>query len=217
MSTASRSLKTAVRPAELPKENQQPQPPHPAHNRQGPSAYKHFLSPPKIVFGQAIFIHRRKSICLTGINHHCNVILLVNRVAEFQNRIIDPDEEGGPSMKLACSTAGKISSAIGQKRRRTMKFHAKNLAVIALCFGLTSVCHAQNAPASPAPDQQKPADQAAPPPAAPAAPAALPTPSITGPLAGNPSGHLRRRTFWQARRERHSHWLRHVAGQPRPG
>ena len=69
-----------------------------------------------------------------------------------------------------------------------MKFHAKNLAVIALCFGLTSVCRAQNAPATPAPDQQKPADQAAPPPAAPAArrTAALPTPSITGPLSGIP-------------------------------
>ena len=67
-----------------------------------------------------------------------------------------------------------------------MKFHAKNLAVIALCFGLTSVCRAQNAPATPVPDQQKPADQAAPPPAAPAAPAALPTPSITGPLSGIP-------------------------------
>ncbi len=64
-----------------------------------------------------------------------------------------------------------------------MKFHAKNLAVIALCFGLTSVCRAQNAPATPVPDQQKPADQAAPPPAA---PAALPSPSITGPLSGIP-------------------------------
>jgi hypothetical protein len=67
-----------------------------------------------------------------------------------------------------------------------MKFHAKNLAVIALCFGLTSVCRAQNAPATPVPDQQKPADQGAPPPAAPAAPATLPTPSITGPLSGIP-------------------------------
>src|SRR5208337_130028 len=65
---------------------------------QEPSACKHFLSPPTILFGQAIFMHGRKSICLTGINHHCNVILLVNRVEEFQNRIIDPDEEGGPSM-----------------------------------------------------------------------------------------------------------------------
>jgi hypothetical protein len=53
--------------------------------RQEPSACKHFLSPPKIVFGQAIFIHWRKSICLTGINHHCNVILLVNGVVVFQN------------------------------------------------------------------------------------------------------------------------------------
>jgi len=69
-----------------------------------------------------------------------------------------------------------------------MRFHAKNLAVIALCFGLTSVCRAQNAPATPVPDQQKPADQAAPPPAAPAAAAALPTPSITGPLSGIPPG-----------------------------
>jgi hypothetical protein len=71
-----------------------------------------------------------------------------------------------------------------------MKFHAKNLAVIALCFGLTSVCRAQNAPATPAPDQQKPADQAAAPPAAPAAPAALPTPSITGPLQGIPPANF---------------------------
>ena len=36
----------------------------------------------------------------------------------------------------------------------------------------------------------------------PPAPAALPTPSITGPLAGTPPSHLRRRTFRQNRRER---------------
>ncbi len=67
-----------------------------------------------------------------------------------------------------------------------MKFYV-NLAAIALCFGLASVCSAQNAPATQAPDQQKPAevkpaDQT---PLAPA-PTALPTPSITGPLAGLP-------------------------------
>ena len=58
-----------------------------------------------------------------------------------------------------------------------MKFHMKNLAVTALCFGLASVCSAQNAPAT---------QPATPPPAAPAAPAPLPTPSITGPLSGLP-------------------------------
>jgi len=67
-----------------------------------------------------------------------------------------------------------------------MKSSAKSLAVMALCFGLTSVCHAQNAPATPAPDQQKPADQAPPASAAPTPTAPLPTPSITGPLAGIP-------------------------------
>lgn len=60
--------------------------------------------------------------------------------------------------------------------RRVMKFNVKNLAAIALCFGLASVSGAQNAPATPASDQQKPADQPAPP----AGP--LPTPSITGPI-----------------------------------
>ena len=53
--------------------------------RQEPSACKHLLSPPKIVFGQAIFIHWRKSICWTGISDRCNVILLVNGVEAFQN------------------------------------------------------------------------------------------------------------------------------------
>jgi hypothetical protein len=67
-----------------------------------------------------------------------------------------------------------------------MKLHSKTLVVIALCFGLASVCRAQNVPATPAPDQQKPADQAAPAPPAPTASAPLPTPSITGPLAGIP-------------------------------
>jgi len=61
-----------------------------------------------------------------------------------------------------------------------MKFYVKNLAVIALCFGLTSVCRAQTAPGALAPTQ------AAPPAAAPAAPTALPSPSITGPLTGIP-------------------------------
>jgi hypothetical protein len=65
-----------------------------------------------------------------------------------------------------------------------MKFRVKNLAAIALCCGLATVCTAQNTPAA---DPQTPADQAAPAAAAaPAAPAALPTPSITGPLAGLP-------------------------------
>ena len=64
-----------------------------------------------------------------------------------------------------------------------MKFFAKYLAAIALSGGLASVCCAQNAPA--AADPQTPADQAGAAPPAPA-PAALPTPSITGPLAGLP-------------------------------
>jgi hypothetical protein len=67
-----------------------------------------------------------------------------------------------------------------------MKFYAKYLAAIVLCLGLTSFCRAQNAPATPAPDQQKLADQAAPPAVASPAPAALPTPAITGPLAAPP-------------------------------
>ena len=53
--------------------------------------------------------------------------------------------------------------------------------VAALCLAAT-VCRAQNAPAPQAPDAQKPADQTTPTPA----PAALPTPSITGPLAAPP-------------------------------
>ena len=69
-----------------------------------------------------------------------------------------------------------------------MNFYVKNLAAVVLCYGLASVCGAQNTPAAPTQDQQKPADQAAPATAAPApaAPAALPTPSITGPLQGLP-------------------------------
>ena len=68
-----------------------------------------------------------------------------------------------------------------------MKFCAKNLAAIAFCFGLASICAAQDAPAAsapaaPAPDAQKPADQPPPPPA----PTALPTPAIAGPLVGIP-------------------------------
>lgn len=66
-----------------------------------------------------------------------------------------------------------------------MKFRVKNLAAIALCCGLATLCTAQNTPAA---DPQTPAEgaAAAAAPAAPAAPAALPTPSITGPLAGLP-------------------------------
>ena len=63
-----------------------------------------------------------------------------------------------------------------------MKFYVKNFAAIALCFGLVSIGHAQNGSAVQTPDQPKPADQTP----APAAPAALPTPSITGPLSGLP-------------------------------
>src|ERR1700736_3353571 len=62
-----------------------------------------------------------------------------------------------------------------------MKFYVKNLAAIAFCFGLASICAAQDAPAA-----QAPADQAAAPAPAPPAPAPLPTPAITGPLSGLP-------------------------------
>src|SRR5258708_10304507 len=67
-----------------------------------------------------------------------------------------------------------------------MKFYVKNLAAIAFCFGLASICAAQDAPASQAPTTPASADQPAAPPAAPAAPAPLPTPAITGPLSGLP-------------------------------
>ena len=63
-----------------------------------------------------------------------------------------------------------------------MKFYVKNLAAIAFCFGLASICAAQDAPAAQALATPAPADQAA----APAAPAALSTPSITGPLSNLP-------------------------------
>jgi hypothetical protein len=64
-----------------------------------------------------------------------------------------------------------------------MKFYVKNLAAIAFCFGLASICAAQDAPAAQAPADQAAAPAAAP---APAAPAPLPTPAITGPLSGLP-------------------------------
>src|SRR5258708_749630 len=73
-----------------------------------------------------------------------------------------------------------------------MKFYVKNLGTIVFCFGLASICAAQDvpaasataapAPAAPGPDAPKPADQPPPPPA----PTALPTPSIAGPLVGIP-------------------------------
>src|SRR6516164_7634268 len=65
-------------------------------------------------------------------------------------------------------------------RRVYMKFYVKNLASVALCFGLSSVASAQNPPATPAP-----ADQTAAAPA-PAAPAPLSSPSITGPISNLP-------------------------------
>ncbi len=75
-----------------------------------------------------------------------------------------------------------------------MKFeYLKNLGAIALCFGLASVCAAQDTPAAPTevaqatpPAGQAPAAPAAPAPAAPAAPAPLSTPSVTGPLSNLP-------------------------------
>jgi hypothetical protein len=67
-----------------------------------------------------------------------------------------------------------------------MKFYVKNLAAVAFCLGLASLCSAQDAPAAaPAATDQKPADAAAAP-AAPAAPAPLSTPAVTGPLSNLP-------------------------------
>jgi hypothetical protein len=68
-----------------------------------------------------------------------------------------------------------------------MRIQLKNLALIALCLGLSSVGRAQSAAITPPPDPPKPPDTpviAAPP--APAAPTPLSTPSITGPLSGLP-------------------------------
>ncbi len=75
--------------------------------------------------------------------------------------------------------------------------YLKNLGAMALCFGLISVCAAQDAPAPPTqvaqaapPTAQSvaPADQSTAPAAAaaPAAPAALSTPAITGPVSNLP-------------------------------
>jgi hypothetical protein len=61
-----------------------------------------------------------------------------------------------------------------------MKSNAKNLTAAALCFGLASICGAQNTPTTQEPDQRKPAEAAPPTPTP--APTALPTPAITGPL-----------------------------------
>jgi hypothetical protein len=94
--------------------------------------------------------------------------------------------------KSSTMLSAHMASAICQLTR-VMKFHLKNLAVVALCFGLTPVCRAQNAPATPVPAAPAPG-QTAPPAAglvaaasaAPTPATALPTPSITGPLAGIP-------------------------------
>jgi hypothetical protein len=70
-----------------------------------------------------------------------------------------------------------------------MNAFGKYIAVMVLCFGLASVCRAQDAPAAPAATPSA-SGQAATPPAAPAAapaaPAPLPSPAITGPLSGAP-------------------------------
>ena len=63
-----------------------------------------------------------------------------------------------------------------------MKSAVKNIAMIALYFGLGSVCAAQNDPPKPMDGQQI----AVAPPAAPPAPSALPTPTIMGPLQALP-------------------------------
>ena len=70
-----------------------------------------------------------------------------------------------------------------------MKFdYLKNVAAIALCIGLASVCSAQNAPAPQTADQQAPVPGAEPHAATPAEPppTALPTPTFVGPLAELP-------------------------------
>jgi hypothetical protein len=62
-----------------------------------------------------------------------------------------------------------------------MKFdYLKNVAAIALCIWLTSVCSAQNAPAPQTADQQAPVPGAEPRAATPAepSPTALPTPTM---------------------------------------
>ncbi|PYT28769.1 MAG: porin [Acidobacteria bacterium] len=56
--------------------------------------------------------------------------------------------------------------------------YLKTLAAIAVCFGLTSVCGAQDATSTPTSDQQKPAEQT---------PPATALPAITGPLQGPPA------------------------------
>ncbi len=64
-----------------------------------------------------------------------------------------------------------------------MKFHVKNLATMALGFGLVLTCRAQD----PRPRiRHRPTRRRRAAPAAPAAPAPLPTPAITGPLSGLP-------------------------------
>lgn len=63
-----------------------------------------------------------------------------------------------------------------------MKLYLKSLAVMVLCFGLSSVGRAQTPPTTPS--SPPPATPAAP--AAPAAPAPLPSPSVTGPLSNLP-------------------------------
>jgi hypothetical protein len=62
----------------------------------------------------------------------------------------------------------------------------KTIALMALGMMLTSVARAQTAPAAPSTDQPKPTELATAAPATPTPAAALPTPSITGPLAGIP-------------------------------
>src|SRR5215469_3584599 len=62
-----------------------------------------------------------------------------------------------------------------------MQFHSylsPRISVFVFCVALTSVCGAQNVPADQNPAEQKPPE--------PPATAALPTPSITGPLQGLP-------------------------------
>jgi hypothetical protein len=74
-----------------------------------------------------------------------------------------------------------------------MKSFLQSLSAIALCFGLSTICSAQDAPAQSATQPADPpaaADTAAAAPAAPPAPAALSTPAITGPLAGLPPAML---------------------------
>ena len=81
-----------------------------------------------------------------------------------------------------------------------MKFdYLKNVAAIAFCFGLASVCNAQNAPDTQTADQQAAVPGAEPRAATPAEapPTALPTPAMSGPLQELPPATFEAGPFGQ--------------------